>query len=189
VIIGAVDMLVVGPPNLHYALLGVAGPGPTHGEFAQFLRPGAVAQSAVIRDHQGVVNCYTGMDWPTQVKGWNEPGYRGEQYMLGPGTVTLARWAPNRLEYLVDAQVPSVMVVNQNYDPSWRVTSGPGQIFDQGGLLAVRVPAGKSQIVLRYVSLAVIYGLIITVLTALAAFALTRWESRRPLAEAVHQSA
>ena len=178
VIIGAVDMLVVGPPNLHYALLGVAGPGPTHGEFAQFLRPGAVAQSAVIRDHQGVVNCYTGMDWPPHVEGWNEPGYRGEQYMLGPGTVTLARWAPNRLEYLVDAQVPSVMVVNQNYDPSWRVTSGPGQIFDQGGLLAVRVPAGKSRIDLRYISRPVLYGLAITLLTAIGAIVLFKLERR-----------
>ena len=69
------------------------------------------------------------MDWPTNVKGWNEPAYRGEQYLLGRGSVTLARWSPNRLEYLVDALAPSVMVVNQNYDPSWRAMSGAGHIF------------------------------------------------------------
>ena len=178
VIIGAVDMLVVGPANLHYALLGVSGPGPTHGEFAQFLRPGAVAQSAVIRDHQGVVNCYTGMDWPTQVKGWNEPGYRGEQYMLGPGTVNLSRWSPNRLQYSVDAPAASVLVVNQNYDPSWRVVSGPGPAFSQDGLLAVRVPAGKSQIDLRYISRPVLYGLAITLLSAIGAIVLFKLERR-----------
>ncbi|MFZ0679315.1 hypothetical protein [Candidatus Binatus sp.] len=179
VTIGAVDMLVVGSANLHYPLLSVASPGPTHGEFAQSLRPPAVAQSAVIRDHQGVVNCYTGMDWPTHAKGWNEPGYRGEQYLLGPGTVTLARWSPNRLEYAVDGPGPSMLVINQNYDPSWRVTSGSGRISSEDGLLTVRVPAGKSRIVLRYISIAAIWGMIITILTALVAFVLIRWESRR----------
>ncbi len=181
VIVGGVDLLAVGPPNLSFALLNVPGPGPTHGEFAQSLRPPAVAQSAVIRDHQGVVNCYTGMDWPTNVKGWNEPAYRGEQYLLGRGSVTLARWSPNRLEYLVDALAPSVMVVNQNYDPSWRAMSGAGPTYSLDGLLALRVPAGKSRIVLRYISIAAICGMIISTLTACAALMLIRWESRRPL--------
>lgn len=180
VIIGGVDLLLVGPPNLHYVLSNVCGPGPSHGEFAQSMREGAVPQSAVIRDHQGVVNCYVGIDWPTNVKGWNQPGYRDEQYLLDAGTVTLARWSPNRLEYTVDAPKPSVLVVNQNYDPSWRITSGPGQILSQDGLLAVRVPAGKSRIVLRYISLAAICGLLITILTGLAAFALFRVEPRLP---------
>lgn len=91
----------------------------------------------------------------------------------------LEKWTSNRLEYAVDAPVPSVMVVNQNYDPSWRVTSGPSQTFSQDGLLAVRVPAGKSRIVLRYISIAAICGLIISMLTAFAAFVLIRWESPR----------
>ncbi len=75
----------------------------------------------------------------------------------------------------------SVMVINQNYDPSWRLMSGQGQTFSYGGLLAVPVPAGKSQIVLRYISMAVIVGAAISILTALAAFMLFRWESRHPL--------
>ncbi len=181
IVIGAVDMLMVGPANLRYVLMGVVGPGPTHGEFAQYKRAPALAESSVIRDHQGVVNCYVYIPWPTDVKGWNEPGYRGEQYLLGPGTVTLARWTPNRLEYAVGAPAPSVMVVNQNYDSSWRVTSGPGQTFSHDGLLALQVPAGKSRIVLRYISIATICGMIISILTAFAAFVLIRWESRRPL--------
>jgi len=181
ILIGGVDLFLVGPPNLRYVLMWVVPPGPPHTEFAQYLRPLALGQSSVVRDSQGVVNCYTYTDWPTEAKGWNEPGYRGEQYLLGQGSVTLARWTPNRLEYAVDAPGPSVLVVNQNYDPSWRVTSGPGRTFSQDGLLAARVPAGKSRIVLRYVSIAAICGMIISILTAFAAFVLIRWESRRPL--------
>ena len=180
VVIGGVDMLLVGPFNLQWVLTNVCGPGPSHGEFVQSRRVGAVPQSAVIRDHNGVVNCYVGIDWPTTVKGLDDPDYRGEEYLLDAGTVRRTRWSPNRLEYAVDAPKPSVLVVNQNYDPSWRVTSGPGQILSQDGLLAVRVPAGKSRIVLRYVSIAFICGLLITILTGLLAFALFRREQRSP---------
>ncbi len=178
VIVGGVDMLLVGPPNLRLVLLGVDDRGPPRSEFAQYLRTSG-GQSHVIQHHEGVVNCYSYTPWPTEAQGSNEPGYRGEQYLLGPGSVTLVRWTPNRLEYAVEAQGPSLMVVNQNYDPSWRVTSSQGQIFSQDGLLAVRVPAGKSQIVLRYLSLPALYGLAITLLTTLGAIVLALTERRR----------
>jgi hypothetical protein len=45
-------------------------------------------------------------------------------------------------------------------------------------LLAVRVPAGKSQIVLRYISIAEICGFTITLLTAIGAVLLFRTEGR-----------
>jgi hypothetical protein len=183
VIVGAVDMFVVGTPNIHFLLGNIVAPRSTHGEFAQYLRVPELAQSAVIRDHQGVVNCYEYTDFTTDAKGWNEPGYRGEQYLLGPGTVKLTRWSPNRLEYAVDAPAASVMVVNQNYDPSWRATSGAGQTFSQDGLMAVRVPAGKSQVDLRYISRAALYGFAITLLTAIGAivlFSMSAASPRRP---------
>ena len=175
VIMGAVDMLMVGPPNLLYVSYGVADPGPPRMDFLQYERNSALVQTAVVQHHEGVVNCYMYTGWPTQAKGWNEPGYRGEQYLLDPGTVTLARWTPNRLEYAVDAPAPSVLVVNQNYDPSWRAMSGTGQIFSWGGLLAMRVPAGRSRIVVRYISNATICGMVVSMLTAFAAFVLIRW--------------
>jgi hypothetical protein len=184
VAIGAVDMFMVGTPNIHYLLRNIVAPGSTHGEFAQYLRVPALPQSAMIRDHQGVVNCYEYSDFSTNAKGWNEPGYRGEQYLLGPGSVTPAQWTPNRLEYTVEAPGPSVLVINQNYDSSWRIVSGPGKIISQDGLLAVQVPAGQSRIVLRYVGLAAIDGLIISVMTAIFAVAMFLWEPRQQLLDA-----
>jgi hypothetical protein len=178
IVIGGVDMLLVGPPNLRNVSLGVVDPGPPRNDFAQYMRATALAQASVLQHHEGVVNCYMFAPWPTVAKGWNEPGYRGEQYLLGAGTVTLTRWTPNRLEYAVDAPAASVMVVNQNYDPSWRVTSGTGPAFSQDGLLAVRVPAGKSHVDLRYTSRAVLYGFAITLLTAIGAIVLFRLERR-----------
>ena len=73
---------------------------------------------------EGSTYCYEYTAIETPAAGFNEATYRGEQYLLDPGTVTLTRWTPNRLEYAVDAgAASSVMVINQNYNPSWRVMS------------------------------------------------------------------
>jgi hypothetical protein len=182
ILVGGVDMFMVGPPNLSYfATAGTVDPGPPRIDFAQYLRAPALTQSSVIQHHEGALNCYVYTGWPTQAKGWNEPGYRGEQYLLDAGTVRLARWTPNRLEYVVDAPKPTVLVVNQNYDPSWRVRSGAAQTFSRDGLLAVKVPAGQSRIELRYISFAAICGMIVSIVTGFVALILIRQESRRPL--------
>jgi len=177
-----IDFWLVSVPNLHYVVWGdLHNPAAVSSGFRQVQDRSNTHMLATSMAGEGSLDCdeYTAIGTPAA--GFNEPTYRGEQYLLGAGSVTLSRWTPNRLEYAVDAQAPSVMVINQNYDPWWRVTSGPGQTFSQGGLLAVRVPAGKSQIVLRYISMAAIYGIIISMLTALAAFVLIRWESRRAI--------
>jgi len=73
VIIGAVDMLIVGTPNISYVLGNVVAPGSIRGEFAQYLRVPELAQSAVIRDHQGVVNCYVSPPGRQRRKGGTNP--------------------------------------------------------------------------------------------------------------------
>jgi hypothetical protein len=179
VVIGGADLLLVAQPNLKYVSYFVADPGPPRTDFAQYRRDPALVESSVIRHHEGAVNCYVYTDWPTDVKGWNDPGYLGEQYLKGPGTVSLEDWTPNVLLYDVDAPKPSVLVINQNYDPSWRTMSGAGPTFSDDGLLAVPVAAGKNQVVLRYRSMPAIYGLAITLLTTLCAIALARSERGR----------
>ncbi len=183
--IAATDCWLVAVQNYGGIFSFPAVPGPEAASFRQIRNiPNSNSMLIPAMQNEGILVCYEYTGWPTSAVGFGQPGYRGEQYLLGPGSVTLARWSPNRLEYAVDAPAASVMVVNQNYDPSWRVTSGAGRTFSQDGLLAVRVPAGKSRIVLRYISLAAICGMIISILTAFAAFVLIRWESRRPLRDA-----
>jgi hypothetical protein len=179
VIVGGADLLLVGPPNLRYAFVQIAGPWSAPRTFVQYRLAPASKQSATIQHKEGVVNCYVYTNWPTPVKGENEAGYRGEQYMDGPGVVRLLRWTPNALRFEVDTPAPSVLVINQNYDPSWRVTSGGWSTFSKDGLLAVRVAAGKNIVVVRYVSLLAFYGLAITVLTTFGAVMFIRTERSR----------
>ena len=62
---------------------------------------------------------------------------------LGPGLLTLPRWSPNALNYLVDVRSPTVMVVNQNYDSSWRLARGRGQVCSHEGLWPCSFPLGN----------------------------------------------
>jgi hypothetical protein len=181
-----VDFWQVSVSNLRYVVAGdLPNPVAVSSSFKQVRNQSDNRMLEASLADEGSTYCYDYTNIGTPAAGFNEATYRGEQYLLDPGTVTLTRWTPNRLEYAVNAgAASSVMVINQNYDSSWRVMSGQGQIFSYGGLLAVRVPAGKSQIVLRYISTAAICGMLISMLTALAAYILIRRESRHPLRDA-----
>jgi len=179
ILIGGIDLILVGHPNLHYVWMWVVPANATRIDFAQYRRDPVIAESSVIRDRQGVVNCYVYTEWPTDVKGWNDAGYLGEQYLKGPGTVRLEKWTPNVLRYDIDTFKASVLVINQNYDPSWRTMVGAGPAFSDNGLLAVPVAAGKNHIVLRYFSAPALFGLAITIFTALSALVLARIERER----------
>jgi len=102
----------------------------------------------------------------------NQPGYRGEHYLLGPGSLVGRRWTPNALSYDVVTPVANVVVINQNYDTNWRLARGRGEVFSQGGLIAVRVPAGGQHLRLVYRSNAFLVGAAISLLTAVITLAL-----------------
>jgi len=109
----------------------------------------------------------------------NQPGYKREQYLLGPGSLTLASWSPEILDYDVEVKSPTVLVVNQNYDSSWRLSRGQGELFSYNGLLALRLPAGAQRVELRYRSYRFLLGLIVSAMTSLLALALVRYERMR----------
>ena len=52
--------------------------------------------------------------------------------------LTTAYWSPNRLRYALDVREPAVLVVNQNYYPSWRAHDGR-RVTSHNGLLSVEV--------------------------------------------------
>ena len=113
-------------------------------------------------------------------RGPNQDGYRGEQYLLGPGTVTLAQWTPNERGFDLDVPAPTTLVVNQNYYRNWRVAQGRGEVIFlfHDGRMGVKVPAGRQRLVLAYRSWPFLIGLWITLGTLVAMFVLWRRERR-----------
>ena len=182
-LIAIVDIWIVSTPNSRYILGG--------GELTAFEVSPSFKQFFSTDDHRmymmaqanlGVVNCYEPASAQRNVFGFNIRGYRGEQYLLGKGSVNLSRWTPNLLAYDVDAQSPARVVINQNYDSEWKIEKGTGELFKSEGLLAVEVPAGKQRLELRYHSTSFRYGCLIFLIGIAAAISLylaeRRWRVR-----------
>jgi uncharacterized membrane protein YfhO len=73
----------------------------------------------------------------------------------------------------VGVESPTEMVVNQNYDTSWRLVRGKGEVFSHKGLLAVRLPAGAQRLELRYRSHPFLIGLVISFVAMLITLVFT----------------
>ncbi len=129
-------------------------------------------------ENRGAVFCNEGLDFydvsRRSVVGVNEPGYFGEQFLIGAGSVTLRRWTPNALDYDVDTPVRNVLVINQVYDPNWLVASGAGEVVSQGTMIGVRLPPGAQHLELVYRSYPFRIGVATTLLTCIAALLLWR---------------
>ena len=112
----------------------------------------------------------------SNVLGYNQAGYHGEQYLLGAGKLTLNRWTPNALSFDIDVPVPTVMVLNQNYDSGWHLEQGQGTVFSKDTLIGVELPAGQQHIVLAYGSRPFLIGMAFTLATFLLMLLLWRYE-------------
>jgi hypothetical protein len=73
-----------------------------------------------------------------------------EEYLRDPtaGKVTEKAWAPNRLDLHVDLSRATRLYVNQNWHPGWHASEGT--LVDDRGLLAIDLPEGSHDVVLRF---------------------------------------
>lgn len=178
--IALIDIWLVSASYLHDVVEGNQDPKPWSATFVQSSEPrmGGHAMYIASNANFGVIACNDAIPHSFSVRGFEDAGYRGEQYLLGAGSVALRRWTPNALGFEVNAPSPTVLVVNQNYDRNWRVVSGRGEVFSNDGLIAVRIPAGRQKLEIAFRSHAFMVGLSGTLLTALATLVVL-WAERR----------
>lgn len=171
--LGILDSWLVGPPNLRYLFNGDIAQIAPSSEFRQYWVPNPSIQTEIAQANMGSVNCqgYGYNAIPEDAVGYNQPGYRGEYYLLGVGTVRQTLWTPNRLRYEVDVPAATSLIVNQNYYPGWRLARGEGQLYAEKGLIAVRVPPGRRQIEVVYAPQHILLAFGVT-MAALAALVL-----------------
>ncbi len=146
--------------------------------FEQLARDPAEGDALMLREHhrpdvareffqvpagRGIVDWYADVHLPEAARparwyradGATVPAsnYRGEAWCLDACTVESVAFTPNTIRVSVEAPRPTRLVLNQNFDPGWWQTS------DEGGLLAIDLPAGSSELRLRYRPVAVLLGL------------------------------
>jgi len=178
--VGLIDAWLVGPPNLKLIFRDSTIQLPTSFEFRQMRQLGAKFNMTYVAvANMGALECYEYTDITTNVVGFDQQGYKGEQYLVGLGSAQLDRWTPNALTYDVTALAPTVLIVNQNYDPGWTLAEGTGEVLSSNGVLGVSIPAGKQRIKLVYRSKSFRYGIAVGTLTLLVMGLLWFSESRR----------
>lgn len=178
--IGLIDAWLVGPPNLKLIFTDSANPLPASIKFQQMRQLGAKLNMTYVAEaNMGALECYEYTDITTNAVGYDELGYKGEQYLVGLGSAQLVSWTPNALTYEITALAPTVLIVNQNYDPGWSLSEGTGDVLSRNGVLGVSVPAGKQRVILVYRDKSFYYGLGISTLTFLAIALLWFFENGR----------
>jgi hypothetical protein len=179
--VGMVDSWTVGPPNLRYMFHNRIEPLPRAAEFRQWFVLNPENQTEIALANMGSANCqgYGYNPVPTTVTARNNPtdiSYRGEYYLLGPGRVLQTRWTPNELSYDVYASAPTVLVINQNYYPGWRIETGNASFVTEGTLLALKLPQGFQRVTLVYRPRFLLVAFALTLAASIATLILWRKE-------------
>jgi hypothetical protein len=186
-LIAVVDAWMVSRPNMDAPVASqVQGVTPSALFKQSYADPWS--QVTLARSNKGALHCNEDLDYHdvammNTVQAYNQPGYRGEQYLLGPGKLALSKWTPNALSYDIDTPTPNVLVINQNYDANWRAVQGLGEVFSYKGLVAVHLPAGIQHVRLVFRSNAFELGAAISLLTCVIALSLWVRERRRRMLE------
>ncbi len=117
------------------------------------------AMHPALMENMGVVNGYEPVPLPRNAVGENQTGYRGEYYLLrGHGQVRQVFWSPNKLIFDMDIKSPDRLIINQNYDPGWRVSSRRA-VVPEAGLISTEVSPGLHRITFDYFPLSFLWGI------------------------------
>lgn len=109
--------------------------------------------------------------------GMGTPGYRGELFLDGAhGSASVTHWSPNRIEVALAVEAPDVLVVNQNFDPGWRVAGDPARpVISTRGLVSTAVGKSDERLSFYYRPKSFVVGGWISALTLLTLPVVARW--------------
>ncbi len=167
----------------------VAGPTVAHNHFADQLFAFDGPERVAREFHQGRGNRWDAHVFPEANRGSlqcfeetkfaQSPLLRGdlehETYLLEDeaGHIEELGWTPHSIRFRAQLARPATVLVNQNFAPQFG--ANVGTVHSHDGLLAVDLPAGTSEVTLRYRDWKFIFGAIVT-------FATIAFLLRRPLA-------
>lgn len=125
---------------------------------------------------RGSLSCYDETPWGGSVR--LRPDLPAEEYLEDPsaGTARRVEWTPQRLVVEVELSRPTRLLVNQNWAPGWR--SSTGTVVSLEGLLAVELPAGKHRVTLRMLPTLFFVGVLCSILALITLVRL--WRGQRP---------
>ena len=103
-----------------------------------------------VTQNEGTPHCYEVNPVPTAKGLWYGPGPQMRLQNPQLGEIRDIVFSPNRWSAEVQLSAPARLIVNQNFQRFWQLDSSPGTLVNAQGQLAVDLPAGTQQVVLRY---------------------------------------
>lgn len=103
-----------------------------------------------VLQNEGTPHCYEVNPIPTAKGIWYGHGPQMRLQPKDAGTIENIDFSPNRWRASVTLEKAAELKINQNFQKFWRLQSPDGKIVKAQGQLAVQLPAGEHQIVLRY---------------------------------------
>jgi len=104
----------------------------------QEFRFGNSSMVDLLLQNTGTSNGYEALPIPSHVHARNSPDYRGEFYLQqGAGQLAITSWSPNRWVVKIRVAQNDILVVNQNYDPGWKVNAGK-TVVNVNGLIGLK---------------------------------------------------
>ncbi len=97
---------------------------------------------------RGIRQCYVPLEWQAAPGLWDGAGAQFRIVGDSAGTARLARWSPNAITFDVRLTHRATLIVNQNYESSWRASAG--RLTRRDGALAVDLPAGRRRVTLEH---------------------------------------
>ncbi|WP_394825942.1 hypothetical protein [Pendulispora albinea] len=121
---------------------------------------------------RGCLSCYDA--YPVPQSRLLRGDLPAEEYLEDPsgGTVSRTRWTPNAITLHAELTKPGRVFINQNWHPGWRTSEGT--VENVKGLLAVALPAGAHDVVVRFLPRAATGGAAISLTTLIVLIALLR---------------
>ncbi|MGC1676216.1 MAG: hypothetical protein WA740_01685 [Candidatus Binataceae bacterium] len=187
--VGLIDAILVSPGSLAEPFTAGKFTTPAYStDFRQYYdsSPSNIGMLPLNLANLGAANCYETNFWDvsdTKVRGYNQAGYRGEQYLLLPGSVRLLKWTPEKLQFEVNTRSANVLVINQNYYRGWRIRDGAAAIDTNRPVLSVTIPAGSQKLTIVYRAPWAILGIWILALTSAVTLILFWRERYRNIAK------
>lgn len=131
-------------------------PQPTRPPFRQGLERrhplqwGPPLLDPVLRNEGNVLG-YANIPIPRAARSHRSRAYRGEAYLEGGrGTVSDLEITPNEIRLHADVREAGHLVVNQNFFPGWRAQGVAAAPREFDGLLALPLPPGRHDVMLRF---------------------------------------
>lgn len=143
-----------------------------HAEFKQRYQDFNILEGSVssmypaLLSNSGIINSYEVVSVKKgKVAIKTDKDYKGEAYLHSLGTeIKPLLFSPNIIKLKLYLKQNDILVINQNFYKGWKVQGIKSEVVPYNGLISIKLPAGKHDIVVYYLPKSFILGAVLSLI-------------------------